>query len=487
MNHRRPTTPAAAALLAPGRPPEPRVAATVLVVLLFWALPATAGDPPEQPPAPATTAPPRVAPPRVAPPAAPPPATAPATPTFQSFLDSLRARSAGSLDRRGVEESWPRADSLESLVRAEGPAYADTAGTWRLPPQFHLAPRIDLVAFNRIEGLRLGAGVELRRGRARLRAGGAYGFSSEAWRHREELRIGTMIGSFTFTYADLVHAYGRRPIPGNDIFALIAGADDQDYLRRRGGTLAWERRREQRRFAIAFAVADELEVPPATDWNLLGRDRGPRPNPGIDGGRVHRLRLAAGDDLELQALGGAMVRWRAAAEIGGYGLGGDFDYDRYSARLEADLHLPGRDDLRVRVEAGGARNGPPAQSRFYLGGPLLLRAYPVHFAGGDRLLAGAFDYWVGTDLLGLVGLRSAEIQFIPFGEIGAVWRDANGRGAFSRPASRDWRSDAGLALQRNIMFGVSTRVDLAFRLDRNRDRFTWRFRFQTPLFNRLEQ
>jgi hemolysin activation/secretion protein len=148
--------------------------------------------------------------------------------------------------------------------------------------------------------------------------------------------------------------------------------------------------------------------------------------------------------------------------------------------------MPGRDDVRVKLMIGAGRNGLPVQDRFYLGGPLLLRAYPVHGYAGDRLLAATLDYFVGYDLFGMMGLERVQLQFVPFGEIGAVWSDDNQRRLWNGPESADWISDAGLGIQRNVLMGISARFDLAYRLDRSCDRFTWRFRFQTPLFDRLE-
>jgi hypothetical protein len=406
--------------------------------------------------------------------------------SFDDFLDSLRTRSAAAITREGVREEWPAADSLAALARARGPAFADSAARHGARP-LRLDFEHTLTTFNRVEGLRDGAGLRIAGGPLALRPAAAYGLSSHDWRHREELRLDAgSYGTFTVTFADLVVAFGAGPVRGNGFYALLAGADDQDYLRRRGAAVEWRRRAVR----VAFEVADERSAEAATDWNLAGRERGPRPNPPIAEGRARRLVLEASSAFEIQRLSGAVLRgavlrWRAQADISGYGLGGDFDYDRYRLDLVSDLHGPGRDDLRLTLAAGGARNGPPVQALHYLGGPAALRAYPVNALAGDRMLYGALDYLVGTDLLARAGLPWVQLQVAPFFEIGAAWPDVDGRGLFSRPRSADWRSDAGIALQRNVLAGISTRLDLAVRLDRARDRLTTRFGFWMPLFDRL--
>ncbi|MGD8394106.1 MAG: BamA/TamA family outer membrane protein [Candidatus Eiseniibacteriota bacterium] len=474
-------------------------AATTALLVCVVALPLaaeserTASTPASATPAPATPASATPAPATPAPatpaPATPtrPATTEPAAPTFESYLDSLRARSAEQLERRGVRDAWPAADSIAAIARARGVAFADSARTIVPRRRFDAGLEPALVGFNRVEGLRIGAGASLSYGPAAVEASGAYGFSSEAWRHRERLRLRrTALQNLTVTVADVILPYGAAPVDANGVFAFIAGADDQDYLRQRGVEVRWDFDMDAVTARVAYEVADQTSVDAATDWNLLGRDRGPRPNPDIDDGRVRRLRIGGSGRRTIRALRSAVVRWDAGAEIAGYGLGGDFDYDRYELDVEADLHLPGRDDARLSLELGTARNGPPRQALFYLGGPRRLRAFPVNAFSGDRAFAAALDYHVNTDLLARLGLPWAQIQLVPFYEIGAAWHDPNGRGLLSRPESGDWRSDAGLALQRNFLFGISARLDLAFRLDRARDRLTTRFRFQMPLFDRLE-
>ena len=54
------------------------------------------------------------------------------TDSYTSFLDSLRVRSAATLEREGVE-SWPAADSLAELIATHGPAYVDSLPVYENP------------------------------------------------------------------------------------------------------------------------------------------------------------------------------------------------------------------------------------------------------------------------------------------------------------------------------------------------------------------
>ena len=418
-------------------------------------------------------------------PAAPSPdsaATRSITDSYTSFLDSLRIRSAATLDREGVE-SWPAADSLAGLIATHGPAYVDSLPDYENPADLDFDLRPELVGYNRVEGLRLGAEAEVTFGGWSLAGAGAYAISSADWRHRE--RLGYDAGSYgeiAVENADLIERYGTGPVPANSIHALVAGADDQDYLERRRTGIEWRLDRGSREVEVGFTVARERSATAETDWNIFSRDRGPRPNPPIDEGDAHRLRMAAGWSLDLSRLRGTRMRLGAEAEVGGYGLGGDFDYDRYRLTLESHWPVLWRDDVDLTVEVGGARNGPPLQSLFYLGGPAALRAYSVNEFRGDRYAFGRFEYLIGTDPFARMGLGMVQVQFIPFFELGAAWTDANGTGIFSSPESSDWRSDAGLGIQRLIAFDAMLRFDAAWRLDRERDRFTYRFGLRTPLF-----
>jgi hypothetical protein len=339
----------------------------------------------------------------------------------------------------------------------------------------------------------VGARLEFHGDRAALTGGAAYAFSAEAWRHREELRFDPDQGTrLRLRYEDLVVPYGAvTPEGPNSIYTLVAGADDLDYLGRRGWRVEWLIGEESLpSLELAYSVYEEWSEPARTDWNLFSRDRGPRPNPDITEGTGRRLQITGRLARSLPSLRGTRLTGLAEAEIAGYGLGGDFDYDRYRAEIAADFHVLARDDARLRFSVGGARNDVPAQSRFYLGGPAVLRAYRVHEFAGDRVIAATLDYLVGTDPLARLGVRWLQVQLVPFGEIGAAWFDEDEHGfspteTAAASTSPDWQSDLGLGLQRNVVAGATVRFDFAWRLDRGTDRLTTRFGFKAPLFDRF--
>ena len=111
-----------------------------------------------------------------------------------------------------------------------------------------------------------------------------------------------------------------------------------------------------------------------------------------------------------------------------------------------------------------------------------MRAYGVNELVGDRYFFAGGDYLVGSDPFAYLHLPQVQLQFIPFFELGAAWRDDNGRGVWSSPDSHDWKSDAGLGIQRLFLFETTVRLDLAWRLDRGSDQFLYRLGFRTPLF-----
>ncbi|HWN80561.1 MAG TPA: BamA/TamA family outer membrane protein [Candidatus Udaeobacter sp.] len=400
---------------------------------------------------------------------------------YGDFLDSLRTRS-DTLDREGAQPSWPAADSAAGLLITHGPAYVDSLPHHEHSPlDFDFGP--GLLAYNRVEGLRLGGEAKVSAGPFSLSGAVGYGISSEEWRHKERAEWQTeRYGRFGVEHADLLERFGAGPVPVNSLNALVAGADDQDYLQRRRTGVDWRLGGDRRWFSAGYMVADERSAEAETDWNLFSRDKGPRPNPAIDEGRARRLDLTASTNLVARQLRGARLRMGAEAEIAGYGLGGDFDYDRYRLTLDSRWPVLWRDNLDLRAEIGAARNRPTIQSRFYLGGPAAMRAYGVNELAGDRYVFTSFDYLVGTDLLARAHLGFAELQFIPFFELGAAWFDENGRGLWSSPDSHDWKSDAGLGIQRLFLFDALLRFDFCWRLDRGSDRFLYRFGFRTPLF-----
>ncbi len=422
--------------------------------------------------------------------AAPTPATAQgrAPVDYGAFLDSLRA-SSPPLSREGVRDAWAAADSAESVLRERGVAAADSldlSGGWR--PRLEFLPAA-FTTFNRVEGFRPGAGIELDFGPLELRSAAAYGIANEVWRHRHRLKVDLPNGHIELGFRDAVERYGALPVTGNAAYALIGGADDQDYLGVRAAHVALNLRLGRgpvhfddgaaspaAEVTAGFEVADETSVAAVTDWNLFQRRRGPRPNPPISAGEARRVFVEVKSGWSVAALRQARMQLRATSAWNGSGLGGDFDYHRHLVEWTADMRSFGRDDFRLRTVLGAALNTPPRQGVLYLGGPDLLRAYPVHGLRGDRALAASIDYHLGTDILGRLGLDWAKVQFIPFAEIGAAWFDAVGR------RTADWRGDVGLGLQRNVAFGASVRSDFAARLDRDQDRLRFRFSFRLPLF-----
>lgn len=244
--------------------------------------------------------------------------------------------------------------------------------------------RADLLRYNRVEGLSVGA-----RGSADFGALAADASVRLGIADREPgVELGVERRSFerhlrVAGYRRLA-AFDAAPRPlglGNSLSALFLGRDDGDYFRALGVELlatppraapqwyAWRLFAEQQR---AAEKQTEFSLP-----RLFDGDRSFRPNPAAD--RAEQV----GASLLLRAaraLDPAGVRWTADVRL--EAQAGTFGFGRPSLALGAAAPLASR--LRGAVEvAGGTSVGAlPAQALWYLGGPASVRGYAPAAAAG---------------------------------------------------------------------------------------------------------
>jgi hypothetical protein len=256
--------------------------------------------------------------------------------------------------------------------------------------------RTDLVRYNRVEGLSVGARGQLRPptplGPLTLTATARIGVADRVPNARLEVVRETRarqlsLGLFT-GLAAVTRGAGHLG-PGNSVNALLFGRDDGDYYRRAGAELLWTPPSVRRRsFEVRAWGEHHRAVEAETDfalWRRLGGDGSFRPNlqarEGWEVGGGVALRPWWGTDPRL-AQGGFELDVQAA--------GGDWEYARASLEGRAALPLPG--ELRLGLEAGGGTSWGdlPPQRSFLVGGPATLRGYaPATLVGGTYLRARA--------------------------------------------------------------------------------------------------
>jgi hypothetical protein len=254
-----------------------------------------------------------------------------------------------------------------------------------------------------------------------------YGFSSQQiyyriglnryWLPRTPLEVGALAYRQLETEDDW-YLYHNE----NDLFALFARYDFQDYFRT-DGWLAYLRFRPIRELQLGARYAQESEEAASkeTDWGIFNRNRIFRenewittwdPDPSLrtydpaDEGDLHRFVYFLKYDLGFRAFRtrgvGLSLRLELEnAEHQGLAGGGAFNYDRFLAEFRGRVSLSRMDHLAVRIRAASALVDDgftiPVQHRYYLGGIGTLRGYEFKQFTGDRLFLGTVEYTLGGD------------------------------------------------------------------------------------------
>ncbi len=277
------------------------------------------------------------------------------------------------------------------LALASGSASAQEGVPWtfRWGPQ-----RTDLVRFNRVEGLSVGARGQVRPaspagflsvtavsrlGTADWAANGRLSVAAEGLRHRVEWSV----------FHELAGVEERsRPLGiGNSTTALLLGRDDGEYYRRSGSAVEWTTPAGRRTGFRARGYAERHRaVQTGTRFNLAHVS---------DNGWMFRENLAAGEGWELGALVGIAPWWGSDPRKlqGGMvleiqGATGAAEYVR--TFWEGTLAVPLFRDLGLRLEAatGRAWGEPSPQRTWILGGPTSLRGYGPRAAEGRAFSRG---------------------------------------------------------------------------------------------------
>lgn len=241
--------------------------------------------------------------------------------------------------------------------------------------------RLDLVRFNRVEGLSAGVRGQIRPrtflGPLSVTATARLGTADLEPNARVDIRRETLSRRVTFSLFHELAAIDERARHlgvGNSLLAAITGRDDGDYYRRSGASLEWTPPDFERQNLKLRGFAEyHRSVVAETDFavfKLRSDTFSFRDNLVADEGWLYGGQVAItpwwGSDPNL-VQGGLELTAEAAT--------GDFEYAR--AALAARLRVPLPSDVSLGLEAG-AGNGwgsLTAQRMWNLGGPSSLRGY----------------------------------------------------------------------------------------------------------------
>lgn len=257
--------------------------------------------------------------------------------------------------------------------------------------------RPDLVRYNRVEALSIGARGQLRPqtflGPLSVTASGRLGVGDLHPNARVDVVRETLRRRLTLSgYHELaaIDEEARHLGLGNSLNGLFFGRDDGDYYRRSGVSLEWtppssaRRTVQLRTYAERHrAVANETDFALFRFWN---DGFSFRPNVAAEEGWEYGglLRVAPwwGTDPNL-AQGGL--------ELTAQGGVGDVEYGKVTGVARVAVPLPS--DLRVGVElgAGTSWGAPPPQRLFYVGGSRTLRGYDPRVLGGTSFGRGRLE------------------------------------------------------------------------------------------------
>ncbi|MEQ8328864.1 MAG: hypothetical protein RH859_00220 [Longimicrobiales bacterium] len=264
-----------------------------------------------------------------------------------------------------------------------------------IPRTFRWGPqRPDLLRYNRVEGLSVGARGQLRPqtflGPLSLTATARIGWGDLHPNARLDVvreRLARRVTVSAFHELAPVDEDARHLGLGNSLTAGLFGRDDGEYYRRSGAWLSWtpptaERRTYEVRGYAEYHRAAETGTDAAL-WRVTDSEWRFRPNlvaaEGWEAGA--RVRVAPWWGTDPRMVQGGL-------EWVGQAAGGDWEYARTS--LEGRLAVPLFADLRLGLEAGGGTSwgSPPPQRAWFLGGASSLRGYGPSVAVGRRFLRG---------------------------------------------------------------------------------------------------
>lgn len=300
---------------------------------------------------------------------------------------------------------WAR-ELGEEASRARGSDFDDVApDAWRtrgVPRvDYHAEHLMDVLRFNRVEGVFTGASAMLRlRDRlpgALLGGVGGYAWSESAWRGAAFFRRRQARSEFELAVRrELANSNDFRPTIDfeSSLMAALVTADDYDYFDRRSATIAYGRALggwERLKWRVEAGPVSDRSVVSHVQYGLFHADSGFRANRTIDAGQAWRSSVSlsfhpnvSGEMLEPGI--GAGVRYERGD--------GTLSWQRVDGRLIA-RHLRGAVSYAARLDVAAAFGSPvPRQQLIEFGENEGLPGYLYKEFGGDRaaLLRGSVAY-----------------------------------------------------------------------------------------------
>jgi hypothetical protein len=284
----------------------------------------------------------------------------------------------------------------------------------------------ELVRYNRVEGLSLGARAVLPLGPAELRGELRVGTTGEVGARIAGARSGSTLRTEVAAYrgVEAVEVASQPFSLASSASALLLGREENDYFRGTGAELRLSPPAAQARSWDLRLFAERQEAVRArSDASLRGL---------VDGDFETRANLAAeridqaGATLRLRgARGDDPARLRTRAELELHGETGDRTFARPLAKLAADRPLWGGVGFGVALAAGTGLGDVTLQRAWQIGGATTVRGHDAASLRGESLWLARGELTGGSPTLRLSLFGDAGWA----GDAGDVWSARPLRGA----------------------------------------------------------
>lgn len=327
-------------------------------------------------------------------------------------------------------------EHLPPSIYDEGEALMTPGDLERLQRQIRLAapapwqlvrPRVrwglqglDLVRYNRVEGLSVGARADLDLGRATVDATVRLGTADlvpgvEIGAERAGTRTTTRVAAYQ--RLETVRPANRALGLGNSVSALLFGRDDGSYFRAAGAELLLAPVGGGAGLTARLFAEHQRSAHRETDLSVasLWRDEVFRENIMADRASQYGGTLGWSAHRGLDP-----TRLRGSISLAVEGAGGSYRYAQSTATATAAIPLFGGILSSVEVAGGTTFGEVGAQRLWYLGGPATVRGYPGGAAAGESFWRGRVE----------VARAAPGARIVLFSDHGATYRsDREGAGA----------------------------------------------------------